>query len=46
MYGGTGAVLALDEQAVRLYCCVRVIEFDGVINWSWTQYKALMRHAC
>ena len=44
MYGGTGAVLALDEQRVRLYCCVWVIEFDAVINWRWTQYEALMRH--
>ena len=32
MYG-TGAVLTLDEQRVRLYCCMRVIKFDGVINW-------------
>ena len=40
-YDGTGALPALDEQVVRLYCCVWVIEFDGVINWHWTQPHAL-----
>ena len=31
MYG-TGVVLSLDEQAVRLHCCVCVLEFEGVIG--------------
>ena len=39
MYG-TGAVLTLDEQVVRFYCCVWVIQFEGVINWS--EYTTIM----
>ena len=31
MYGGTGAVLALDKQRVRLYCCC-------VWAWTWSYY--------
>ena len=29
-YGTTGVVLALNQQLVRLYCCVCVLEFEGL----------------
>ena len=31
MYG-TGVALSLDEQGVRLHCCVRVLEFEEVVG--------------
>ena len=45
MYG-TGVALAVHEQAVRLYCFVCVIAFEGVIDWYLTQYEVVILPAC
>ena len=36
----------LDEQFVRLYCCVRVPNFDGVIGVHSMQHKVVISPSC
>ena len=43
MYG-TGVVLALDDQHVRLYCCMCVLELGGVVDDRHSMHEVVIIH--